>query len=93
MTVERFQELAEAYGADLRRWPGDRARGRRSPSPAQPVLNGCCSRRPTDALLHAAPAVSPARRVIARRRGSGETGLGRASGLAAPAGRRRPVPA
>ncbi len=66
MTVERFQELAEAYGADLRSWPASDRAAAEALRAAQPVLveRLLFEAAKTDAVLHTSrnPAVSMALR-------------------------------
>lgn len=66
MTVERFQNLAEAYGADLRRWPASDRAAAEALRAAQPVLveRLLFEAAKTDAVLHTSrhPAVSMALR-------------------------------
>ncbi len=57
MNKDRFAQLAEIYGAELRRWPAAHRNGAQAfvnadPNPANAILNDA---RITDALLNAAP--------------------------------------
>lgn len=66
MKVERFQELAEAYGADLRRWPATDRTAAEALRLAEPVMveRLLFEAAGTDAVLHASqtPQVSMALR-------------------------------
>jgi len=66
MKVERFQELAEAYGADLRRWPATERAAAETLRLAQPVMSErlLFEAAKTDAVLHTSstPQVSMALR-------------------------------
>ena len=66
MKVERFQELADAYGADMRRWPATDRAAAEALRLAEPVMTGqlLLHAARTDALLQtsATPQVSMALR-------------------------------
>ncbi|PZO33873.1 MAG: hypothetical protein DCE92_12415 [Alphaproteobacteria bacterium] len=66
MKVERFQELAEAYGADLRRWPASDRAAAEALRLAEPVMSErlLFEAAKTDAVLHTSstPQVSMALR-------------------------------
>ena len=60
MKAERLQALADAYGADLRRWPADQRALAESLLAADPSLRALLDEAATlDALLDAAPTTAP----------------------------------
>ncbi len=60
MKAERLQALADAYGADLRRWPSDQRAFAESLLAADPSLRAVLDEAATlDALLDAAPTTAP----------------------------------
>lgn len=79
MNLERFEQLADAYGADLRRWPeGEREAARRLTAVDPRAADLLAEADVLDALLDAAPRAAPSHalreRVIAD---AASAGLGR----------------
>ena len=67
MKAERLHELADAYGADLRRWPASERAFAESLLAADPSLKAVLDEAATlDALLNAAPAPVPSAALTAR---------------------------
>ena len=67
MKAERLHELADAYGADLRRWPASERAFAESLLAADPSLTAVLNEAATlDALLNAAPAPVPSAALTAR---------------------------
>lgn len=67
MKAERLHELADAYGADLRRWPASERAFAESLLAADPSLKAVLDEAATlDALLNAAPAPVPSPALTAR---------------------------
>ena len=67
MKAERLQALADAYGADLRRWPADQRAFAESLLAADPSLRAVLDEAATlDALLDAAPTTAPSAALIER---------------------------
>lgn len=99
MKAERLQALADAYGADLRRWPVSERAFAESLIAGEPSLRAVLDDAAgLDVLLAAAPVVAPSAdltaRILAaapRRKGRGR--LGQAIWFWERAGRRRPAPA
>lgn len=67
MKAERLHELADAYGADLRRWPASERAFAESLLAADPSLKAVLDEAATlDALLKAAPTPVPSAALTAR---------------------------
>ncbi|NBB65412.1 hypothetical protein GVN18_39805 [Pseudomonas sp. ODNR1LW] len=67
MKAERLQTLAEAYGADLRRWPASERAFAESLLAADPALRAVLDEAAAlDALLDASPAPTPSADLAAR---------------------------
>lgn len=67
MKAERLHELADAYGADLRRWPASERAFAESLLAADPSLKAVLDEAAMlDALLNAAPAPVPSATLTAR---------------------------
>ena len=67
MKAERLHELADAYGADLRRWPASERAFAESLIAADPSLKAVLDQAAAlDALLDAAPKPVPSSALIAR---------------------------
>jgi hypothetical protein len=67
MKAERLHELADAYGADLRRWPASERAFAESLLAADPSLKAVLDDAATlDALLNAAPQAAPSSALTAR---------------------------
>ena len=67
MTIERLKALAEAYGADLRRWPASERPFAESLATADPAARAVLAEAATlDALLDASPRPAPSAAVAAR---------------------------
>ena len=67
MKAERLHELADAYGADLRRWPASERAFAESLIAADPSLKAVLDEAAAlDALLDAAPKPVPSSALIAR---------------------------
>ena len=67
MKAERLHELADAYGADLRRWPASERAFAESLIAADPSLKAVLDEAAAlDALLDAAPKPVPSSAMIAR---------------------------
>ena len=67
MRIERLQALAEAYGADLRRWPADQRAFAESLVAADPAARVLLDDAAAlDALLDASPSVAPSADLTAR---------------------------
>ncbi len=67
MKAERLQALAEAYGADMRRWPASERAFAESLIAADPSLGSVLDEAAAlDALLDASPAPSPSPDLAAR---------------------------
>lgn len=67
MKAERLHELADAYGADLRRWPASERAFAESLIAADPSLKAVLDEAAAlDALLDAAPKPVPSAALIAR---------------------------
>lgn len=67
MKIDRLEALAEAYGADLRRWPASERAFGESLVAADPAARAALERAAAlDALLDASPAVRPSAALAAR---------------------------
>ena len=67
MKAERLQALADAYGADLRRWPADQRAFAESLVAADPAARVLLDEAAAlDALLDASPSVAPSADLTAR---------------------------
>ena len=67
MTIERLKALAEAYGADLRRWPASERPFAESLATADPAARAVLAEAATlDALLDASPRPAPSAALAAR---------------------------
>lgn len=67
MKAQRLHALAEAYGADLRRWPASERGFAESLIAADPSLKAVLDEAAAlDALLDAAPAPAPSAALVAR---------------------------
>lgn len=72
MKAERLHELADAYGADLRRWPASERAFAESLIAADPSLKAVLDQAAAlDALLDAAPNPVPSAALTARIRAAG----------------------